>query len=275
MGLYGYQDDNLVYASLAKSGKVYWCPECHGPLKRRAGKSRFPHFYHVKSAPSCRLYSKTEDHMLAQIQLQKQFPPGMLQLERPFLKINRVADVCWEAEKIVFEIQCSPISEKEAEMRIRDYRSIGYDAVWLLDDKRYNRRVIRPAEDFLRKHSTYYLAISKSKVYDQFEVFSLGRRVKRSKQMPIDLQRIYRRPQKIFSEELFPKQILELNTNRYFRGDRLHRATQNHSLTMLHWRALEIQLAKTPRKSSKFLRWFQRNIARHYVSFLERLLNKN
>jgi competence protein CoiA len=268
MALYAVNDDDLIHAADAEPGKIYWCTDCFGPVKKRGGRRRFDHFYHLKTSPSCRLYSKTEDHLMAQLQLQKKFPEGTLQLEKPFIKINRVADVCWEKEKIVFEIQCSQLSEKEAEMRIQDYRSIGYETVWLLDDKRYNKRVIRPAEDYLRKRSTYYLSIRRGVSYDQFEVFSEGRRVKRGKEMPVDLQKICRGPKKSFSEELFPKQIAQLDTHQYFHGDRLFRAHQNHRLTMLRWRTLEIQ-AIQPKKSTS---WFRRYIAGPYVNFLERML---
>src|SRR5438128_1692203 len=129
MAHYAYDIDDLIYSADAEPGKVYWCLDCYGPVKRRRGKGYFPHFYHISPSPRCRLYSKTEDHLLAQLQLQKKFPQGILQIERPFLTINRVADICWEKEKIVFEIQCSLIKPLEAEERIRDYRALGYEVV--------------------------------------------------------------------------------------------------------------------------------------------------
>ena len=274
MALYAVDDDDLIHASDAEPGKIYWCSDCFGPVKKRGGRRRFDHFYHLKTAPSCRLYSKTEDHLLAQLHLQKIFPEGTIQLERPFLKINRVADACWENEKIVFEIQCSQLSEKEAEMRIRDYRSIGYETVWLLDDKRYNKRVIRPEEEYLRRKCTYYLTISSSKTYDQFEIFSSGRRAKRGKQMPVDLQKVLRNPNIPFNPEMFPKQIIELDSSLYFFGSRLFKALQNHTLTMQRWRNLEIEAEKANQKPGRFASWLRRYVAIPYVSFLEGLLRR-
>lgn len=277
MALYAVDDDDLIYAGHAERGKLYWCLDCFGPVKRRRGKSWLPHFYHLKASPQCRLYSKTEDHLLAQLQIQKLFPKGTLQIERPFIKVNRVADLCWEREKIVFEIQCSPLTEKEAEMRILDYCSIGYDVVWLLDDKRYNKRVVRPAEDYLRRHSTYYMSIRNgltSECYDQFEIFANGRRVRKGKRRPIDLRNIRRVPKINFNKDLFPKQIIQLECVKYFHGDRMHRALQNHMLTMQNWRALEIHFAKITRKPSKLQRWLHRYIVTPYLAYLERRLRK-
>jgi competence protein CoiA len=274
MALYALNDGDLIHASDAEPGKIYWCADCFGPVKKRSGRRRFDHFYHLKTAPSCRLYSKTEGHLLAQLYLQKIFPEGAIQLEKPFTKINRIADACLEKEKIVFEIQCSQLSEKEAERRIQDYRSIGYETVWLLDDKRYNKRVIRPAEEYLRKRNTYYITISRSKTYDQFEACSLGRRIKRGKQMPVELQKVLRTPKKYFNPELFPKQIVELDSSLYFFGDRLSKALQDYPLTMLQWRALEIQAGEEDRKPSRFIRWFRLYIEQPYASFLQRLLRR-
>lgn len=276
MALYAVENDDLIYASCAEPQKVYWCLDCFGPVKRRRGKRHFYHFYHIQSAPNCRLYSKTEDHLLAQLQLQKLFPTGILQIERPFIQIHRIADVLWEKEKIVFEIQCSSISLVEAEMRIRDYRSIGLDIIWLLDDKRYNKRIARPTEEYLRQNSAYYMSIKQglySKYYDQFEVFSSGQRVKRGQRLHIDLQKLRQRPKIQFNENCFPQQIAKLHCTKYFLGDRLHRALY-YPLTMQYWRTLEMQLMVKKSKTNRFKHWLFCTIGRPYLLFLERLIKK-
>lgn len=282
MALYAVDQDDLIFAGHAEPGKVYWCLDCFGPVKRRLGKDRIPHFYHIQSAPHCRLHSKTEDHLRAQLQLQKFFAPGVIQIERPFIKINRVADVCWESEKIIFEIQCSPITEKEAELRINDYRLQGYDVIWLLDDKRYNKRILRPAEEYLRRHSAYYVTIKpglESDFYDQFEVFAEARRIKKGRGMPLDLQKVRKRPKIEFNEEHFPKQILRLENAKYFFGDRLDKALQaqrnSYALhAMQNWRALEIQLGKEQKKPSQFLRFLKRYIVSPYLVLFEKLIRR-
>jgi competence protein CoiA len=272
MPLYAVDEDDLIHAGDASYGKTYWCADCFAPVKRRSGKNRLPHFYHLKTAPSCRLYSKTEDHLLAQVQIQKAFPEGVIQLERPFIQISRIADVCLEKEKVIFEIQCSPMSEKEAAMRIRDYRSIGYEVIWLLDDKRYNRRVIRPAEEYLRRQGSYYLRIERglsSTIYDQFELFWENKRVKRGKKMELNLQDIRRRPNVFFNQELFPKQIAELKNKIYLLSDRTDRALKGSSLAMNYWRHLEME-----QKRSKVKEWLQQNVIIPYLNWLQRVINR-
>jgi competence protein CoiA len=273
MALYAVDDDDLIYAGYAETGKIYWCMDCFAPVKRRAGKRAFPHFYHLKASPNCRLYSKTQDHLLAQVQLQKSFPPNVLQMEKPFIQINRVADLLWEKEKIVFEIQCSPITEKEVEKRMFDYHSIGYDVIWLLDDKRYNKRLLRPAEKSLRKQACYYISIKQglfSEVYDQFEVFAEDVRVKKSKQMTLDLQKVRNKPKVQFDEKLFPKQVLQLESKKYVYGDRVDKALQSHFLTMQNWLSLETQLGKVRCKTDKFTLWARKYYSR-FLAFLENL----
>jgi competence protein CoiA len=271
MSLYAVDQDDLVHAADAEAGKVYGCLECFSPVKRRQGKQRFPHFYHLKASPRCKLYSKAENHLLAQTQIQKMFPENEVVLEKPFLAINRIADLCWEKEKIIFEIQCSPISQKEAEMRNLDYRSIGYETVWLLDDKRYNQRFINPAEEYLRKSGAYYLSIRQNLCYDQFEVALNGRRIRKSKKLPVRLTNIFRFANKSFPESEFPKQITELKSTQYFRGDRMDRALHNQSAAMLYWRALErevIEIKQTP------LDWIRRLFIQSYLNRLMAFLKR-
>lgn len=205
MAFYAVDQDDMIHASDATPDKVYHCLDCFRPVKKRKGKWKFAHFYHLKSSPSCRLYSKSEDHLVAQMELQKMFPPGDIQLEKPFSQINRIADAFLEKEKIVFEIQCSPITEKEVEMRIRDYGTLGYKVIWLLDDKRYNKRMCRPAEIYLRERLTYYISIKQLKIYDQFEIFSEGKRIKKGQPFFIDLRFINSlpKPQVIYRKKQF------------------------------------------------------------------------
>lgn len=288
MALYACDDDDLIFAPEAKRGKTYWCLECFCPVKVRRGKDRFAHFYHLQSSPRCRLYSKSEDHLRAQIQLQKLFPAEALQIERPFVDINRVADLCWEKGKIVFEIQCSPLDPKEAEARIRDYKLMGYEAVWLLDDRRYNRRVLRPAEEFLRQQACYYVDIKPgltSDYYDQFEIFGRGKRLKKGRKLAVDLQRLSVLSGSYKDFQHLPRQVqIQLaNRNNYFFGDRISRAIQAErnpffALAMENWRALEKQfeilLSQENRKPSIWKQWLRLHFGRPYLTVLDKLLRK-
>ena len=187
MTLYALDDGELTYAEDALPGKTYHCVDCFKALKYRKGKV-LAHFYHVNASINCRLYSKTERHLLAQLQLQKIFPEGALQMERFFPKISRRADLCWEEAKIIFEIQCSPISEKEVAQRILDYRSLGYEVIWLLDDRRYNRSPPHPAEEFLLPLGQVYYISIRSGLYSEYYRKLQGKRLR------VDLQNIQNLP---------------------------------------------------------------------------------
>lgn len=248
MALYAYDFDGMISATDAEMNGKYWCLECSRPVKKRSGKNRVPHFYHIKLSPSCRLYSKSEDHHLLQLQIQDLLPKGESQIERPFREINRISDLVWERKKITFEVQCSPIYPKEVERRIEEYKSLGYSVIWILDDRAYNQRILRPAEPLLRQNGAYYASFRRNLAtvfYDQFEILSGSRRIQKSCKYRIDLSHPYLFPD-IPLPEKWPNQIL----NRipfspfYCRGDLLHRAlcsTIDPSLELVieHWKELE------------------------------------
>src|SRR5262249_33589089 len=120
------------------------------------------HFYHTDSKRTCRLKGKTEKHLQTQKWLQNSLPHGESSLEYPFPSIGRIADVAWHPKKIVFEVQCSPITPHEVEARNRDYASIGYQVIWILHDVRYKQRWESAAEVFLRDHPHYYTNIDEN-----------------------------------------------------------------------------------------------------------------
>lgn len=277
MALYAFDEDDIINAADAQSGKTYWCLDCFCPVRPRKGRLRFAHFYHLRATPSCRLYSKTQDHLLAQLQLQKLFPENAIQIERPFRQIARIADACHEGEKIIFEIQCSHISQKEAEQRICDYRSLGYEVVWLLDDKRFNKRSVTLTEEYLRTKSTYYLSIRQglfSEYYDQFEIFVDSRRIKKSKRLQIDLQQAKPKESIPLDESLLPKQILKLDCLKYFHGSRLDLAMKNRYLLLQNWRALELHIGKKRTDFRPIKDWLRRNVLAYYLVFLKAIFRK-
>jgi competence protein CoiA len=253
MALYALDSEKIVSALDSSPGKQYWCLECRKPVKMRRGQSRIPHFYHLKLSPSCRLYSKSEDHLLIQLQLQSLLPPNETQIERLFPEIHRISDLVWEPKRLAFEIQCSPIYPKEVERRIDEYRTLGYQVIWLLDDRAYNKRILRPAETLLRTLSTYYVAFRRhttSLFYDQFEIFSERARIAKSKRFPIDLSSPYLFP-KIEPPPHWPLQILNRAhlASHYFPGDLLQKALASAkyfplSILLDHWAMLERSLPK-------------------------------
>ena len=259
MSLYAYEEDLLLYAAEAEPRRVYACAGCGGKVRVRKGPSRVPHFYHLSRAPACRLYSKSEDHLLAQLALQKILPAGEAVLEKPFPEILRIADVAWEKRKIIFEIQCSLVSPKEVEQRIDDYKNMGYQIVWILDDRIFNRRKVRPAERLLRVNACYYATLRKGLpfFYDQFELFYQETRVKRGYSLKVQIGRPLLLPPFNWEKERFPSQILQKTerTNLYFLGDLIYKALLSETnpavaFSMQNLCALERFYAKEIRRES-------------------------
>lgn len=76
-------------------------------------------------------------------------------------------------KKIVFEIQCSSISQQELEKRTQDYLSIGYRPVWILHDRIFNKKILTPQETFLLNHPHYFTnteRLSPVFIYDQLQI---------------------------------------------------------------------------------------------------------
>ena len=107
MPLYAHNQFKQIVLSLhADKTQSYRCIECGEELRLRYSERIRAHFYHIKPRLSCFFASKSLEHIHAQWHLSDQLP---LKLEKRFPSINRIADCVWEEEKIIFEIQCSPI----------------------------------------------------------------------------------------------------------------------------------------------------------------------
>lgn len=159
MPLFAQDKGRPINAFQASLDQIYSCIECSGPLKLRKQKRAVPHFYHLQATPSCQLHGKSEEHMRVQFALQNLLPPGEAALEYRFPTLQRIADVFWEPQKIVFEIQCSPIGNVEIEERESDYASLGCKVIWILDDRLFNKRRVRMAEEALCKKGAYFVRI--------------------------------------------------------------------------------------------------------------------
>ena len=91
----------------------------------------------------------SSSHLAIQKVLSKSLPGS--RLEHRFPSIGRVADVVYFPKKIIFEVQCSPISLKEVQKRNRDYLSLGFTVIWILHDRHYNKKTLSLAERACRK----------------------------------------------------------------------------------------------------------------------------
>ena len=96
------ENNRIIDARDADLFRRYRCLECQNPLQKRSGPHRQAHFYHLQTVRQCRLHSQSADHLILQTEIQQIIPS--IDIERPFKKILRIADLCWEEKKIVFEI---------------------------------------------------------------------------------------------------------------------------------------------------------------------------
>ncbi|MCC6127741.1 MAG: hypothetical protein IT584_00865 [Chlamydiae bacterium] len=262
MALYALYFEDLISANDAPDQGNFYCLECRGPLRIRERRQR-RHFYHIKTSPNCRLYSKSEEHLVLQSYIQALFPLSEILLERPFLSIRRIADACWEKGKTVFEVQCSPISEQEVQNRVRDYESLGYSLVWLLSDQRFNQPTLQAAEKFLREGICYFDRYQKTKkpfFYDQFEILKNNKRLKKSAPLPIDLTRPQKNPK---LPENIPQQISNRAQKRlFFEGDLVYNALASRSNTSLipalqNWAFFEREAQKEQNKFLNQKHWLK------------------
>lgn len=183
-------DGTLVFAEKAHKRRDYSCLECRQPVRLRKGLHRQAHFFHSVPNGACRLHAKGLPHLMLQYFLQNLLPDGEAEMECRFPAIGRIADIAWHAQRLIYEIQCSPISAAEVAARNAAYASVGYRVVWILHDSRYNQRRLAEAEDFLRDSPHYYTDINQrgeGQVYDQFSLVTKGMRTQRLPRVPIDL----------------------------------------------------------------------------------------
>jgi competence protein CoiA len=182
----------LLHVTQASRGTIYTCPECAAAVRPRGGGVRRLHFYHLQ-ATSCRLHGKSITHLHIQYALQNMLAPEQVFLEHHFPQIGRRADVYWPAQKIVFEVQLSPISAEEVSARTRDYNKIGYQVIWILHDSRFNRTRMSDAEIQLRSSPHYFTnmtAFGKGIFYDQYAHIHNKVRQKRSNRFPVHFKNV-------------------------------------------------------------------------------------
>ncbi len=285
MQLYAYDHNkNLILAKLAQKHLDYSCFECGNIVRLRAGKYRQPHFFHLLPNRKCLLSQKSLNHIQTQCYLQKIIPAGSCFLEVRFPKINRIADAVWEREKLIFEVQCSPITKNEVEERNRDYESLGYSVVWILHDKRFNKKRACACEDFLQRNPHYFTnidAIGRGFIYDQVEIIEKGLRLYSKRVGIVNIanpKRAFTRPK---SQNLPKNVIFRLYSwPIFFEGDLLDGFINDDKLYKdIIANALEIE-QKTNIKKSKtafgsIKKLFFSAIVKPYLVFFRYLLETN
>ncbi len=180
------EEGGTVFVKQAKRAVTYFCPGC-----QRGVRVRGEHFFHL----GCRNLSVSKSVLHQSIQDRFVEEIGA-KIEVFFPSINRIADVVWEEEKIIFEVQCSPITISEVKARNKDYASLGYQVVWIL----YEKTFLNNYEQLRR----YLLPIPHYFLRDSKEIFDVGGEVisfKKSFIPNIELPRMFelrRRYWKIF-----------------------------------------------------------------------------
>jgi competence protein CoiA len=170
--------DSLAVAD-AVHGCDYRCLECDGIVRVREG-GRQRHYYHLRRPVTCRQYGKGIIHLQVQRHLLAALPSGEAKMEERFSSIGRVADVAWHNQHIVFEVQCAKMTPAEALARTEDYRSIGWQVIWILHQDRYRRRKVTALEENLMSIPHYFTNIDaegRGTVYDEVAVYRHGRRI--------------------------------------------------------------------------------------------------
>jgi hypothetical protein len=194
MQLYALDQDEMpTVAMRASKGLDYTCLECGDKVRLRGGSKRQAHFYHVSPNGLCRSSGKTKAHLDAQNYLLSILPGA--EMECRFKEIGRIADIAWHPEKIIYEIQCSPITAEEVAQRNSSYQSIGYQVIWIFHDLRYNQDNVTAAEYVLRSLPHYFMDLTKGEepeIYDQLAVISRGWRQKRFDRLLVDPKSVIR-----------------------------------------------------------------------------------
>lgn len=212
----------IVNANQAQKQCNYVCTECGTNLRLRSGEHRQKHFFHLEPMRNCSLRKKGMDHLQLQNYLYHLLPANDCHLEYRFPKINRIADVVWMSEKIVFEIQCSPISSMEINERNYDYQSQGWNVVWILHDKRYNRETLSPAEKTLRETPHYFTNMDcngQGEIYDQFEIVDKNKRLSKLSKLGVNLSCLKTSRNTLKTNELILCQRKHFKWPFHFEGD--------------------------------------------------------
>ncbi len=91
-------------------------------------------------------------------------------LEKKFPSINRTADVVLMEEKRVIEIQTSLIGIGQMLQRTEDYKSIGFEVVWLLHDRVFLLKPPPLVTRFFSSQKAYFFSFHNEKLFTFFNL---------------------------------------------------------------------------------------------------------
>jgi competence protein CoiA len=191
-----------THALEAQKKVRYACIECGNPVLLRGGLHKRLHFYHLDKG-TCRLGGRSEIHLALQSLLASLFNNDNCILERRFPEIQRIADVCVENKKWIFEIQCSPITDEEVQARNSAYHSMGYTVFWILHEQTFLQDIPKSAESFLQFRPHFYTDMGENGegvIYDQKIQMPGKRQVREGARAPIDLTQFKCHPKIYFTQ---------------------------------------------------------------------------
>ena len=283
MQLYALNAETKVICALqAKKHVDYFCPECEEIVRLRGGMHRRDHFFHLLPSAQCKQSQKSLIHLQLQHHLFHLLPQTECFLEYRFPTIKRIADVVWKPRNLIFEIQCSPISASEIASRNSDYESQGYQVIWILHDKRFNKRKTTAAEHFLQRFPHYYTNIDvegRGCIYDQFALFDRGIKKYWQKPLVVSLNLPFRLYGSVSPKAALPNKVLSRmkEWSLFFSGDLLSLSQQSSRKAEQHFQEAILAESSLFPKKSRTVRWkplFQRFIIRPYLLFFQILLEK-
>lgn len=283
MQLYAFDSKGeLINARQAAKHIEYQCIECHHLVRLRGGPHRQRHFYHVDPPPFCRQHQKGAAHLQIQSYFFHQLPTGECQLEYSFSSVGRIADVAWFSHRIVFEIQCSPITGEEVLARNRDYQKIGWTVVWILHDSRFNQTRLSSAELVLRSSPHFFTNMNDQGmgiIYDQFDICHKGFRLEKLPPLPICIKEIMKKDVcEGISLPLIQLKERAAHWTYFFAGDLITCFIKNPRDD--YW-IEAMKMEKSRRASTQTLKWYQlpcmlwrRWIVGSYLVFFRFLLER-
>lgn len=259
------QFKHVISAFRAEKRTNYFCLECQQIVRLRKGPHRQPHFFHIEPVLSCRQHQKGAAHLQLQNYFFQKLPAGDCQLEYAFPSIGRIADVVWHSEKMIFEIQCSPISAEEALSRNRDYETLGWKVIWILHDNRYNKVRMSSVEMALRPFPHYFSNMDASGqgfIYDQFDLCHQGIRFGRLLPLPVQVREFTLAD--VLGNEGFPLDLLKqraLHWPQFFSGDLMSLfLNEKSSHWFRSWKLESPYLMKAIAKEKEWTAKWRRNL---------------
>lgn len=270
-------EQQLIYAGHALKQQDYVCLECRQVVRVRSGEHRQVHYYHLSPPQLCRQNGKSMQHLQVQLNLQSILPQGECKLECRFPEINRIADVAWHPQKLVFEVQCSPITALEVKNRNQDYAKLGYHVIWILHDSQYNQLKVTAAESFLIDMPHYFTNMDvdgKGIIYDQVSMIVQGIRKEGLNPLKIDLRNVYKMVLETSSEH-FPYYV----KNRlkrwpvFFSGDFVDVYLIGGD-NLAHVKELNDIIVEEDLDLQGIRKWYRNWVVRPYNLFFQMLLEK-